>query len=315
MAGRSKSSGQGGSRTPPRTGWKAAFAGAFAGALTPDTRFLGGETIGELTDGSCPRSGETRGRHAWDTTLAVLHGGVNRAILSYALTGQPVFFGGFEQAPACINVLDVDDAGGWIVRIVNSAEHLAVTEHLRSTTMEEYYAEYAALRAGRENAQTRAPNAFGCSSIGTWAWSRQHDELRARHPSSEQPAVRHGDDTVELSVDDERRHVDPLHLNAVLPVAIGCFDLRQPALRRRRGIEPRGEPLLVLVRCSSRQPGVNDVGNVRRIASSSGSPTADIQISSVSGGSGSWSGPPGPVPTRTSDRTSSGRRSASVSAM
>ena len=44
--------------------------------------------------------------------LAVLHGGVNRAILSYALTGEPRFFGGFEQAPGCINVLDVGPAAG-----------------------------------------------------------------------------------------------------------------------------------------------------------------------------------------------------------
>jgi probable phosphoglycerate mutase len=101
---------------------------------------------------------------AWDTALAVLHGGVNRAILSYALTAQLVFIGGFEQAPACINVLDVDDAGRWIVRVVNSAEHLAVTEHLRSTTMEEYYAEFVSTRSRK--AQTSSPNDPGSSSIG-----------------------------------------------------------------------------------------------------------------------------------------------------
>jgi probable phosphoglycerate mutase len=101
---------------------------------------------------------------SWVTALAVLHGGVNRAILSYALTGQLVFFGGFEQAPACINVLDVDDAGRWIVRVVNSAEHLAVTEHLRSTTMEEYYAEFVSTRS--RNEQTSSPNGPGSSSIG-----------------------------------------------------------------------------------------------------------------------------------------------------
>ncbi len=136
-------------------GLEAAFAGAFVGAFTSETRFLGGETIGELTGRVIPALEEIVADASWDTALAVLHGGVNRAILSYALTGERSFFGGFEQAPACINVLDVDPDGRWVVRVVNNAEHLSVTGHLRSTTMEEYYAEYAALKAGRES-RTRA---------------------------------------------------------------------------------------------------------------------------------------------------------------
>ena len=147
-----------------KDGLEAAFAGAFAGTITADTRFLGGETIGELMNRVVPAFQSLVADQAWDTALAVLHGGVNRAILSYALTGQPVFFGGFEQAPACINVLDVDDAGRWILRVVNSAEHLAVTEHLRSTTMEEYYAEFVSTRS--RNAQTSSPKSPGSSSIG-----------------------------------------------------------------------------------------------------------------------------------------------------
>jgi broad specificity phosphatase PhoE len=147
-----------------KDGLEAAFAGAFAGTITADTRFLGGETIGELMNRVVPAFQSLVADQAWDTALAVLHGGVNRAILSYAITGQLVFFGGFEQAPACINVLDVDDAGRWIVRVVNSAEHLAVTEHLRSTTMEEYYAEFVSVRS--RNAQTSSPNGPGSSSIG-----------------------------------------------------------------------------------------------------------------------------------------------------
>ena len=145
-------------------GLEAAFAGAFAGTITADTRFLGGETIGELMKRVVPAVQSLVADQTWDTALAVLHGGVNRAILSYALTGQLVFFGGFEQAPACINVLDTDDDGRWIVRVVNSAEHLGVTEHLRSTTMEEYYAEFVSTRS--RNAQTSAPKGPGSSSIG-----------------------------------------------------------------------------------------------------------------------------------------------------
>lgn len=145
-------------------GLEAAFAGAFAGTITPDTEFLGGETIGGLMERVVPALETFVADPDWDTVLAVLHGGVNRAILSYALTGEMIFFGGFEQAPACVNVLDVDLEGRWIVRVVNSAEHLGVTEHRRTTTMEEYYAELVATRS--RNEQTSSPKASGSSSIG-----------------------------------------------------------------------------------------------------------------------------------------------------
>ena len=49
--------------------------------------------------------------------MLVLHGAVNRAIFSYALTGQRMFLGHFEQSAGCLNVIDVGDE--WIVRAVN----------------------------------------------------------------------------------------------------------------------------------------------------------------------------------------------------
>ena len=137
-------------------GLEAAFTGAFAGAVSPETVFLGGETIGSLMDRVVPAVEELVADPTWDTALAVLHGGINRAILSHAISGGRSFYGGFEQAPACINVLDVGERG-WIVRVVNHASHLPLTGHARSTTMEEYYAEYVATRS--RNAQTSAPNA------------------------------------------------------------------------------------------------------------------------------------------------------------
>ena len=83
------------------------------------------------------------GDGSWDVALLVLHGAVNRAILSFAVTGQRIFLGGFEQAPGCINVLDVGGDGRWIVRAVN---HLAYDPaHVaapRLTTMEHLWQEY-----------------------------------------------------------------------------------------------------------------------------------------------------------------------------
>ena len=117
-----------------------AFLGAFRGAVPEDRAFLGGETIGELLDRVLPALEGLVADESWDVLLAVLHGAVNRAILSYALTGQRSFLGGFEQAPGCINVLDVGE--DWIVRAVNIAPYDLAHSGGRQTTMERLYSQY-----------------------------------------------------------------------------------------------------------------------------------------------------------------------------
>jgi len=58
------------------------------------------------------------------------------------LAGGRAYFGNFEQAPACINVLDVDEAGSWIVRAVNVAPYDPVHLRGRLTTMEELWSQF-----------------------------------------------------------------------------------------------------------------------------------------------------------------------------
>jgi broad specificity phosphatase PhoE len=122
---------------------ESAFVHAFRGVVPNEKRFLGGETIGELFDRVLPALERLLADETWDTALAVLHGGVNRAILSYALTGERMFLGHFEQAPGCVNVLDI--GGEWpadsIVRAVNVAPLDLLHASTRMTTMEGYWAE------------------------------------------------------------------------------------------------------------------------------------------------------------------------------
>jgi len=118
---------------------EAEFVDAFRGVVPNDKRFLGGETVGSLFDRVLPALQHLLAADSWDTVLAVLHGGVNRAILSYALTGERMFLGHFEQAPGCLNVLDVGD--GWIVRAVNVAPLDLLHASTRLTTMEGYWQE------------------------------------------------------------------------------------------------------------------------------------------------------------------------------
>jgi broad specificity phosphatase PhoE len=117
-----------------------AFVGAWRGIVPQEAPFLAGETIGELFDRVLPALDRLLADPDWDVALAVLHGGVNRAILSYALTGGRTYLGNFEQAPACINVLDVGD--DWIVRAVNVTPYDQLHLRTRLRTMEELWTEF-----------------------------------------------------------------------------------------------------------------------------------------------------------------------------
>ena len=124
------------------------FVHAFRGVVPNDKRFLGGETIGELFDRVLPALERLFADRTWDAALAVLHGGVNRAILSYALTCDRMFLGHFELAPGCVSILDVGDH--WpataIVRAVNVSPLDLLHGSTRQTTMEGYWAELQPFR-------------------------------------------------------------------------------------------------------------------------------------------------------------------------
>ena len=117
-----------------------AFLTAFKDIVPDEARFLGGETIGSLYDRVLPALERLLADPAWDAVLAVLHGGVNRAILSHALTGGRTFLGNLEQTPACINVLDVGE--DWVVRAVNVTPYDLAHRGGRATTMEELWTEF-----------------------------------------------------------------------------------------------------------------------------------------------------------------------------
>ena len=107
-----------------------------------ETRFLGGESLGEALDRVLPAFDRLLAED-WETALAVFHGGVNRILLSHALAGGRAYFGTFEQAPACINVLDLGTDGHWIVRTVNYIPYDPL-HPARTTTMEHLWAELKA---------------------------------------------------------------------------------------------------------------------------------------------------------------------------
>ena len=124
-----------------------AFVGAFEGVVAENKQFLGGESIGQLLDRVYPGIDKLRADPSWDTALLVLHGGVNRAILSYALTGQRLFLGNLAQTAGCINALDVGTKqNDWVVRIVNYSPPSRLQGETRATTMERLLNQYRKFR-------------------------------------------------------------------------------------------------------------------------------------------------------------------------
>lgn len=131
----------------PDESLKEAFVGAFDGLVPEHKQFLGGESIGQLLDRVHPAMDRLRTDRSWDTALLVLHGGVNRAILSYALTNQRLFLGNLAQTAGCINAIDVGEAhADWVVRIVNYSPISELQGESRHTTMEVLLEQYKKFR-------------------------------------------------------------------------------------------------------------------------------------------------------------------------
>lgn len=124
-----------------------AFIAAFEGPVPRDTRFLGGETVGALVDRVLPALQRLLDDRSWDSALLVAHGGVNRAILSWFLTGRPEFLGGLAQDAGGLNVIDVGATPATsVVRVVNFCPTDALRTDTRLSTMEVLLQKYLRLR-------------------------------------------------------------------------------------------------------------------------------------------------------------------------
>jgi probable phosphoglycerate mutase len=119
-----------------------AFLLAFSGGIDRDTRFLAGETFGSLVDRVLNRLHLLLADPGWHQLLLVAHGGVNRTILAHALGLGLHGFSALEQDPGCINILDVDHVGRWLVRLMNYTPYNAAKEGMELTTMEQIYLQY-----------------------------------------------------------------------------------------------------------------------------------------------------------------------------
>jgi probable phosphoglycerate mutase len=126
-----------------------AFLGALARDLRAADRFLGGETFGSLADRVVPCFRSLLADPSWQHLLIVAHGVVNRVLLNEALGVGLAGLGGLEQDAGCLNLIDVDDAGRCLVRLINYTPWSPIKAGQTLTTMERLYLQY---RRGRADA-------------------------------------------------------------------------------------------------------------------------------------------------------------------
>lgn len=129
------------------------FLEVFGRPSAFDTRFMGGESVREFTNRVWPAFARLLADPHWHEALLVLHGGTNRAILSYCLAGGrdgrcDAFLPALHQTPACINLIDVGDPaqGDFVVRAVNIAALDLLQTKTRKTTLEELLEKFLKFR-------------------------------------------------------------------------------------------------------------------------------------------------------------------------
>ncbi len=107
---------------------------AFDGAAFDGERFIGGESFVGFEARVLPAFlGWLLAVPGHETLLAVLHEGVNRLLLSWALTGGRAAMAGLEQDPGCINIVDFDTADGRIHRAILRAANLTPGDPAKDT--------------------------------------------------------------------------------------------------------------------------------------------------------------------------------------
>src|SRR5207244_13152892 len=91
--------------------------------VTWDTPFVGGATFRELRARLQRFLADLLARGGWVNALAVAHGGANMALFACVLGLSEGEIPRLEQDLGCVNVIDFDDAGRGLVRLVHLSAH------------------------------------------------------------------------------------------------------------------------------------------------------------------------------------------------
>jgi broad specificity phosphatase PhoE len=115
------------------------FIHSLTHRLSADSSFLNGEQFGAFRDRVVPAFERLIHDTTWRSMLVVAHGAVNRAILSAVLHSPIEAMGHLEQDAGCINLIDVDEHGYGIIRLLNFTPYNPSKAGMALTTMERYF--------------------------------------------------------------------------------------------------------------------------------------------------------------------------------
>jgi broad specificity phosphatase PhoE len=93
--------------------------GALSADLQSESTFFAGETFASLAQRVEEAWTALLARSDWRTVLVVAHGVANRMILTLLLGAPLAALGKLEQDACCVNLVEMDDAGTPLVRLIN----------------------------------------------------------------------------------------------------------------------------------------------------------------------------------------------------
>lgn len=121
---------------------------ALSEEVTPQSRFLAGETFAACQERVLAAWADLLARRDWQIVLVVAHGMVNRLLLAHLL-GMPLAgMGRLEQDAGCINLIEIDDAARPLIRQLNYTALDPSKHTLQRSTLEGLYEQYLRGRQG-----------------------------------------------------------------------------------------------------------------------------------------------------------------------
>jgi probable phosphoglycerate mutase len=118
------------------------IAGSLPNDLRPEDSFLAGETFASLGNRVDAAFAELVARRDWQTLLVISHGVVNRLLLTRLLGAPLGALGKLEQDACCINLIELDDAGTPLVRLMNCTADNPAKLGMHLSTLEGLYRQF-----------------------------------------------------------------------------------------------------------------------------------------------------------------------------
>ncbi|ENO85102.1 histidine phosphatase family protein [Thauera linaloolentis] len=121
---------------------------AYETATDADGRFIGGEAWADFRERILAGWSGLLARNDWRNLLLVAHDGVNRMLMSHFVGAGLAGLKGFEQDPACLNLIEMDVRDGVAERVYLRAVNIAAYDPIRDgkheTVMEGIHRAYRA---------------------------------------------------------------------------------------------------------------------------------------------------------------------------